>query len=218
MSKEQKRTEGEELERQERQATDWLKKNPAPAEVQVSASFERKEEQDYELDKAQEILSDVHSSGVVMRRLEALEEMFARQNAMLMSFLEKQGAQTPRQQEERQAEGKDPIIVPPSAPLDAVITIHIASGQTAAESEPIPVGINGNIRMIPRDVYTQVTRAELEVLQHAVIEKYEYPVANGIPLARKDSLEHMTLSRPVHSVRARFPMAVTPFEIPRNPQ
>ena len=171
----------------------------------VSSGVEEQAELDSHADKAEAILNDRLANDKVLHRMSELEEMFTRSQTLLMSMLKRMGFSDP------DAGDEEKIVKPtlrPDTPIDAIITIYIPEGYTPMEKEPIPVGVNGNLRWIPRGVYTQVTASELEVLQNAVYEGEEYPVANDTPLSQKNSRDHFRLSVPIPYRKPRFPLLV----------
>jgi len=177
---------------------------PEPTPVQVSSGFAQREEEQAKLDAVEERVNDALASDVVMRRMRAMEEQFAKQNAVLMQALSRMGFASPDQEK--------PIVAPPVIPIGATIQIYINAGTSPEEQEPVFVCVNGeNARYIPRGMYVHVTEAELGVLQNAVFQGYEYRVENDIPLAQKTSRAHFTPSVPVAYSRPRFPLMVNKF-------
>ena len=203
-----RKTEAEIKEEAERRAQDQLRQMGEAGAPYVTSSEEQRQEDEYELQKAEEIINDRHASSAVMKRLAQMEEMFTRQQALIEKVLAKAGFQ---EAAAPHIEEPAPIITPSAVPLDATVMIFIMEDGTGpAAREPVPVSVNGDTRLIPRGEYTYVTAAELGVLRDAVYEGYEYPVQNDVPLSVKRTLATMQVSQPVPYKRARFHLMVGP--------
>ena len=65
------------------------------------------------------------------------------------------------------------------------VVIRIASTQDPGGEQPVPVGVNGSVMLIPRDQDARVPRPFYEVLRNAVVDRYEPEVINGLMVGMK---------------------------------
>jgi hypothetical protein len=201
-------SESELAERAAQIAEDRLAHTPEPAIRYATESAEADAAEHHQLDQEQARVNDALASDKVERRILLLEEAARETNLLLKTVLEKFGFVNAAAAPGGEATDTPPAPVTPSAA--AIRTIYIAEGQAPWEKEPVWCAIDGDGRYLPRGKYIQVTQAELEVLLHAVIEGYHYPVVNDNPLASKTSRDHMTVSIPVPYSQPRFAVLVQP--------
>jgi len=81
---------------------------------------------------------------------------------------------------------RDRHLPPPSGK----VRINIGIQEEAGGNEPVPVGVNGKIMLIPRGKDVDIPESYLEALQHAVTYKYDsLPDGMGInPVPREVQL------------------------------
>jgi hypothetical protein len=97
----------------------------------------------------------------------------------------------------------------PRGPVNGKELVKIYIAPHANENRPITGCVNGNAFSVPYGELTTVSRAVLEVLQHAVIDTWEYPIENGRYLGvRSPDQPHMTPSLPIHRKTPRFSIMV----------
>ncbi len=91
--------------------------------------------------------------------------------------------------EEVKQEGSEPQAVTEEQkkPVkEATVKINIHVTEEAGGTEPVQVGVNGRIMLIPRDRDVDIPVSYFEVLDHAVAHKYEMLPDGGMnPVARK---------------------------------
>ncbi len=64
-------------------------------------------------------------------------------------------------------------------PEEGMVRIFIGIQEEAGGSDPVPVGVNGRIMLIPRGKNVDIPERYLEALQHAVTFKYD-PLEDGM--------------------------------------
>ncbi len=202
-----KKTDAELTEELERRAEDAVAHTPVPKQTYMVGSLEFEEEQAEHDAQAEAITEDQLSNDKVMKRLVLLEEQYA-ENAKLMRLIAQRMGFLDDQPDT--PDGKH--AVNPQTPQinpDAKVRIFINPSEDPARNWPVPVGVNGSLRYLPRGEYIEVTQAELEVLRHAVVEGWHLPVGNDDnPMAPKPSRNQLALSQPVPYKQTRFPLMV----------
>lgn len=79
-----------------------------------------------------------------------------------------------------------PVTTAQSAPEKDKVRIIIQETEEAGGRDPVPVGVNGLIMLIPRGKEVDIPLPYFEVLQHAITYKYDPLPEGGInPIPRK---------------------------------
>lgn len=206
-----RKSESELLEEQERQAVAASKALPEPEQVFVTENLEADEQQAEAEAKKEAQQEDQRSDATDRDRILKLEELTARQAAMIQDLL-RSGQLNPAAAQVVVASAED--LPRPRKPLSQaeiyeLVSITIfADGAEPSQNRPVSVSVNGQQWNIPRGKPYRVPRFVVEVLEQAVIESWEHPVENGQFLPRQD-LTPMTTSLGVLKRYPRFNFAYT---------
>ena len=65
------------------------------------------------------------------------------------------------------------------------VVIRIQSQNEPGGEQPVPVGVNGSVMLIPRDQDARIPRSYYEVLKNAVVDRYEPEIVNGLMVGMK---------------------------------
>lgn len=97
----------------------------------------------------------------------------------------------PGEETESKQEGDapHPVTDDQMPPKKGLVKIHIQLTEDPGGDEPVPVGVNGKVMLIPRGKDVEVPHAYFEVLSNAIAHKYDpmpgggiNPVPRAVPL------------------------------------
>ena len=79
-----------------------------------------------------------------------------------------------------------PVTSAQEEPEKAKVRVIIQVTEEAGGADPVPVGVNGKVMLIPRGEEVDIPESYFEVLQHAITHKYEALPDGGMnPIPRK---------------------------------
>jgi len=79
-----------------------------------------------------------------------------------------------------------PATADQQAPENDKVRIIVQVTEEAGGNEPVPVGVNGKVMLIPRGEEVDIPRSYFEVLKNAITHKYEAMPGGGMnPIPRK---------------------------------
>jgi hypothetical protein len=206
-----KKTEAELLQEADRQAQDALTQLGTPEQTYVGGALEFEQEQDeaeaIQLERALDRESDASDRARLLR----LEECMADQAKLLMDLMQEfrslrihtTGTIIPATEADLPVRSR----ALSDEELNQLVTITIFADPDPKQNRPVEVTVNGQKWRIERGAPVRVPRFVVEVLEHATIDTWEYPVEGGRYVAQKTDLTPMTTSPPVHRKYPRFNFA-----------
>ena len=165
-----------------------------PPDTYVGKSPAQIEEQEYHADKAEERARN-DETPVSRAEYKRLQEQLAEQTRLVQQIAKDRGGynMVPRDVQLLEREMQQREIYGRIVQNGGKCTVVIHSHEDPAQNYRVPIGVNGIMRQLPRGEPIVISVAELEVLDHALVDLWVKEVdASGTP----QLVHHVRLSYP----------------------